>query len=237
MQAIIKVERNSTVAELMKKSSDIDIRYVGDHIFGILPEKNGRHIIPYLFSEEEIQMDLSERRTSNFVTVIADTYGNPIEPYWVREGKSCRGDNVVESRFLVPDVALTAVLDKRGILDLSTVRFERGFDPDEKVDYVVPKIRMELKVVLKRNDGKFLFPTKELSSPNLKKYINMAEAAIIKANKPKSGAVYFLEKAGAVAFHEIGGETVVMTARTASKIAFSGSSAMQASAGMTVRDT
>jgi len=243
MKLVMKIRRENSrlVSFLENRPRGLVVRRTinSDLIVTLPVDENGRCDILPIFSSEKAQMNINEVRMGDgFVTVVADSRGNPLWPYWIRNRKSqCQQDGI-DVRFSVTGGACVATLNRRGLLILSSVFLKKGFDPDEKTDYIQIKEEEMMSVVLKRNGGKFLFPSREFSRrPSLKGYASVVEAAITKANKPNSGPVYFLEKEASVIFHEADGNTVVMTARKRSQV-FSGGLVIpnrNSSPGMTVR--
>jgi hypothetical protein len=239
MELVVKVKGGSVAEGFIRKNPDrFSFRRTanGDLIVTLPVQSDGRCNIPNILSEQMVWMNLVESRTPDgLVTVVADSYGNPLKPFWVRSKKSqCQQDGI-DVRFSVVEGAAVVTLNKMGLLVLSQVHLERRFDRDETVDYIKVVKKERLSVVLKRNGGKFLFPNPEiLRKSSLKGYASVIEAAISKANK-SSGPTYFLEKDLIVVFHETDGSTVVAEQRNGKTVLSGGVIMPGSSPKMTVR--
>jgi len=244
MDLVAKIKGTEKVVKFLENNPrDFNVhRTSNDNLIVTLPVgEDGRCNIPSILFGERVLMNLEEGRTADgLVTVIADSHGNPLWPYWVRNRKSqCQQDGI-DVRFSISGGATLVTVNRLGLLILSSVSLKKFFDPDEKTDYIQVRTEERMSAILKRNGGKFLFPSQEFQRrPYLKGYSSVIEAAIAKTNKPNAGPVYFLEREAAVVFHETDGSTVVMTASDKGTPVFSGGIAIsdhaQGYTGMTVR--
>lgn len=243
MELILKIkEESARIKNFLKNTEGVSVRRTLNNslIVSLLPDEDNRCVIPSIFSEERVLVNANECRTAEgVVMIVGDAHGNPLRPYWTRSKKSQSQQDGIDVRFSLSGRGTLVTLNKNGLLVISSIWVKKALSSDEKI--ILAELKLEEKmhpIVLKKIEGKFIFPGQAFKASHLKGFSSMVQAAIIKANKPNGGPVYFLEKEAAVIFHEEDGGTVVMTSRKGFPV-FSGGVAIpdqsQASSGMTVR--
>lgn len=209
LKVIALVSDQKKIVTMMKKPEIFDLTMMrsGSAIVSLVLRESGKYEVPPLLCNENFRINVNEGKDAEkFVTVVCDTNGMPIRPFWVKGKRNQREiDHDVDVRFSLDREFCFISLNKNCLLIVTKVTMKDYYG------YVQLKTQELFSTVLKRNGGKFLFNENifPVRSP-LNCFREPVRVAIKKGNLPDGGGpLYFEQRDPAeVVSKEVGSSTL-----------------------------